>query len=155
MVEAEFPKLLQEFQKAAVDLNLKSNGINVTLFQCELALVNANAGIEYWSRKELLSSEPDTDEGGKRFRETARLGFAKVDGEWHLAVQPVTKEWYEEDIGDQGWQIASTEKPMVLSQASRELRIAALEELPDFIAKLTAKARQAIKSIESAQKLIG
>ena len=155
MVEAEFPKLLHEFQKAAVDLNLKSNGINTTLFQCELALVNANAGIEYWSRKELLSSEPETDEDGKHFREADRLGFAKVDGEWHLAVQHVTKEWYTDDTGDQGWEIASTEMPVVLSQASRELRIAALEELPDLIAKLTAKALQAIKSIESAQKLLG
>jgi hypothetical protein len=158
MVETEFPKLLQEFQEAALDLNVKSNSINSTISFCEQRIVDANAGIEYWSNRELERGAPVTDEKGVESCRASRLGFAKVGGQWHLAVQSVFKQRCSEDIGggqyEEYWRIRETEEPTMLSQGSRDLRITALEELPDLIRQLTTKALQAIKTIERAQKLV-
>jgi len=158
MVEADFPKLLQEFQSVATDLNMKSNGINSTISICEQRIVNANAGIEYWLDRELMRDNPTADEKGALIYLAWRFGFAKVAGDWHLAVQQVTRQWYVEDLGggqrDEGWCIREASGPMARSQASRELRIAALERLPDLIQRLIAEARRAITTIERAQKLV-
>jgi hypothetical protein len=99
-----------------------------------------------------------TDEKGVESCRASRLGFAKVGGQWHLAVQSVIKQLHSEDTGggqyEEYWRIRESEEPTLVSQGSRDLRIAALEELPDLIRQLTAKALQAIKTIDRAQKLI-
>ncbi len=132
--------------------------INSTIMLCEQSLVNANAGIEHWLLSDLSRDMPTTDGKGDRSYRACRLGFAKVNGEWHLVVQRLTKEWYVEDLGggdhDEGWCVQNTEAPTLLSQASRDLRIAALEQLPELIQQLTTKARQGITTIERAQKLV-
>jgi len=88
---------------------------------CEQSLVNANAGIEHWLLSDLSRDMPTTDGKGDRSYRACRLGFAKVNGEWHLVVQRLTKEWYVEDLGggdhDEGWCVQNTEAPTLLSQA--------------------------------------
>ena len=78
---------LRRFTDAANRLNTESDSVNETLAGIEAQLVDANVGLEVWLRQPLTSTDPTGDAYDRSWTAT-RLGFAKIGGEWCLAVKP-------------------------------------------------------------------
>jgi len=154
--------VLSKFKQKAVALNAASDSINDTIAAIERQLVEANAGLEVWLTD--AGALDETEE--EQFTETESvqwtktfLGFAKlgpgVEG-WHLAVRPHTF------VGEISYDGSTPSEPedtggghaTPLSQASRQIRIKALELLPTLIERLGKAADEALKTIEDAKRLI-
>lgn len=115
----------QELTAAAVDLNRVSDELAKSIGELDTALKALNLGIERW----VTISESANADGSVSWRD--ELGFAKVSGKWGLALRTVQIkiEVFEDDATY--W---------LFNEASRDLRIEAVELIPVLLAELTELA---------------
>jgi hypothetical protein len=164
MTEVELSTLLSDLKESGKQLNQASDSINSTISSIEQQIVEANVGLECWlPDRPLETSESKSvlwnahGDFGQTWTQTI-LGFAKVGQTWRIAIRDITfvaEVVAESDEGDEtGEPQASYGPPSALWQASRQLRIRALEEMPALIKNLGDAAKKAIKSIEDAKLLV-
>ena len=138
------PNELQELETISRTLNAESNELNTIISAFNAKLATLNVGLEEW-----LS--PDEDHN--------QIGYAKVNDQWQLAVRYceeidwVLKPHWSEDAGYEP-KPGTRYDVTPLLQASRELRVRALEYMDALIGNLTQNARGRLKSIKSAKKLV-
>lgn len=115
---------LSKIKHRAASLNHKTDQLNATIERIEKEL--QGAGVEFW-----WSDGPQFDvrefEGGEE-RLYAVLGYAKVNTEWHIAVED-----QREAFGESGWAHVGSEDPVPLVRASRSIRLAVAPELEAFL----------------------
>lgn len=156
MVSKDVSSLLRNFQSAATRLNAESDSVNETITSIEQRLVDANVGVEVWLQHALLP----TDSEEVAYRETSRtiqwLGFAKLDGKWCIAVKSmrILDGFFEGDTSSPFRNILAAGDPVRLLSSSRQLRIAALQLLPDLIELLTEEAERCRRAISEASQLL-
>ena len=79
------------------------------------------------------------------------LGFAKIYGDWCLAVKTVryVSAYYEEDPDQTFTTQHLLDEPVPLKRASRDVRLAALKKMPEFLAYLAKTVEKTVKELES------
>jgi hypothetical protein len=151
----DLAQLFARFEERASHLNTVSNSLSATINAAEDRLRESNLGLEIWLVRALAGQSVEGPAG----TETSlvhRLGWAKIDGEWGLAVKTVRIErgFFEGDTSAPYMNEDWAGEPTSLSQASRALRIAALDQLPELIERMTEEAEDCISTIEGAERLV-
>lgn len=169
---------LDDLAELGKRLNEESNQINGILSKFEQSLAEMNLGVEAWVRPYsfILPGWNHSSESKSRW---SALGIYSIErpteGEEFLSCQvlgygvmsnPATKgpkfgllvrtEHYhkETEDGEACWAWKHSDDPVPLLQASRELRIAALENLEYLVDALEIEARQLLSSIEKGRKTV-
>src|SRR5262245_23899062 len=144
MNDTQVSRLFAELSQAADTLNTESNHINQLIQRFEERLRQTNVGLEVWcgafltsSPVDIVSPDGETSEPGC---EETHLGWAKGFKGWELMVSV-----WEFQQQDGEWEHTRTHSVEPLRQASRDLRIKALEHFPDLLERLTSEAEKAIR----------
>jgi hypothetical protein len=124
-ISANINSSFQELTAAAVDLNQASDELAKSVSELDAALKALNLGIECWV--EVGSSSA----AGGSVSWTDELGFAKVSGKWGLALRTLHVREGNSDDEAAYW---------LFNEASRDMRIEAVEFLPALLRALTESA---------------
>jgi hypothetical protein len=131
-----------ELSDLSRQLNSASNTINTTIEGINKRLRSLNLGIETWLDEPLvkpLPGNPTHDAIGPY------LGFCDVEEQWQLAVRGSATGAYVT-----GWTGDLPRTP--LTKASREVRIAAIEQVPWLFSRLNDEARRVLKAVHEARR---
>jgi hypothetical protein len=144
---------LSALESQAGRLNELSDEINKKLAAIQSRIVAMNIGMEFWydvpiwRRNAVVTSIGD----GKSTEIVDLLGLTKQGGQWCLAVKAVKVEkgFYEgnRDCPYENRYFAGEFDTPIL-ESSRELRIAALGIMKDFISELALRVKAANEVIE-------
>jgi hypothetical protein len=131
-------ELLERGQKAAQRLAPATDKLTETIAQIERALTEQRFGSS--ASIELSSdTEYDDDTGYPIYMEFAALAFRKEGKTWRLMI----------DSGIAGEPDTWTSSPLI--NASRELRMLAVDRLPGLVAALVDDAEKRITEVEAKQ----
>jgi hypothetical protein len=127
---------LKQLSSSAQSLNRVSDELSAYLKQIETSLASYRLGIHAWVD---LSKKPIYEDGGA-YIDTAigRLGYDKLKGKWALLVA----SWIEGAPDE-------THNVQLLRDAPREIRIEAVDKLPNLLEELS---RQAAKTTDKAER---
>ncbi len=158
MTDHDLSVLLSDLEDSAKKLNAESDSVVAILESVESRLVGMNIGLETWLEERAIESHTDTDyddsrddDVGRQIARRTEVGFAKVAGEWCLAIRGERGD-FDAHLGGFEW---SHEKlPTRLRDASRQLRIAALPAIPNLLKAVSEKAKLALANIAEAKKLV-
>jgi len=128
MTDAEFSRQLSELSAMATELNRESNSTNELLSRFEEQISTLNVGIEA----------------------SQNMGVGVVA--WLKLTRTSTKPGASPYAKEEYWGLAIDGRPAL--EASRDLRIAALENLPYLITTLTTESRNRLDVIKRAKKLV-
>jgi len=125
-------KLVSSFKSLssrAVEINAATKQLSSTVKTLEEALARLNLGITAWVQFGSGVSVVSGDEWAYE------LGHAKINGKWGLAIRHVCRQssFPETDEEILEWAFAD---------ASRELRISAIDHVPELIDKLSKDAEE-------------
>ena len=151
------PKLttaMGRLTKAAAQLNKESDALNATLRSVETQIVESQVGLEVWMEK-CLSSQEEERRGGENGWTSQFLGFARVDDDWCLAIKTRRYEtgFFQGDTSAPYQDQSAVGKPVRLDQSARQLRIAALTQLPDLLEAIAEEAAASAEIINEAKAL--
>lgn len=123
----------------AADLNQASDDLTQIVTTLDSALQRLNVGIVAWV--EVVRYQ---DEKQYHLYESEQLGYAKVNGNWGLAIRKLAGDESspEDDEVREIW---------LFNDAPRGMRLKAVEKLPEVIDQL---ARSAMKTAESLKKKV-
>lgn len=123
-----------QLSAAASDLNTISDELGQCVSEIDAALKKLNVGITAWVD---ISSNEDDDL--QYYRE--RIGYAKVEGKWGIALCTVSgsHDCPDEDRVDI-W---------LFNEAPRQLRLEAINKLPNLLQKLSEEAAKTTAEIMS------
>jgi hypothetical protein len=145
--------LLAELTKNAAEFNQATDSINSLIERFEDTLRNLHLGIETWNcGPPLYSGTCEVAHGEGEMGAghiITRLGYTKRAGGWGLALRRVIYRIDEENHME-----LLQESEFPLSDASRELRIAALEQFPQLLRDLNDKVKDVIKKIQAAREFV-
>lgn len=130
------PMDFSRLQDLSNSLNTKSDELNGSFKLFESKLASFRLGVTAWVEPPL---EKWTYEHG--VEETTKLGYSKATGSWCLTLR--RDHTYEEDYGY-----------TALSQAPRDLRIKAAEQLPKLLKEIEKVATEAVKEVDEAGKFM-
>jgi hypothetical protein len=148
--EVDLSAVLSSIDSSSKHLNTVSNNANALLRNIEKRLSAANIGLEVWWDKKPLEHIGSTDLGRDEIS-CARiqiLGFARVDGEWCLAVRTMRYAWFIVQ-GDEEMREAVDVGPTALLRAPRNIRLAAMRLMPDFLNYLAKEIAATAASLET------
>jgi len=131
-VESSFRQL----SAVASDLNLVSDELGKSIAELDSALRKLNLGLTVWV---VISSDDDLPEG-QTYR-SEDLGYAKVNGQWGVALRTV--------LGHYSFPDEETVQPWLFNDAPRSLRLSAIGKIPELLEKLSAEATEATTKIRS------
>lgn len=115
-----------DLKDIASRLNEESDSLTADIQDIQGKLNRLNLGLDVWCERPILIE--------------FRLGYCKTHEGWGLAVKKVQVRV------DSGQEFGMT-RPEPLLRASRQLRIAAVEELPNLIEVLEERAKFTLKAI--------
>lgn len=157
MSDSDTYAILPSLRSHADRLNSLSDKANSVLADIEKRLVELNIGLEVWGP--VLDREP-TDVPLKPDEHMAEvvqlLGFAKIEGRWRLAVKSVQYVhglFQGDDNAPYANPSAGSWKPLL--DCPRDLRIAALRTLPEFLATVDQHVASAVETVEAAVNQYG
>jgi hypothetical protein len=154
---------LKDLSTLSEHLNTVTDELNTALKDVETRLNKLSLGVEAWVTKKPLQEEcheSGTNTHGEptRGRTATELGYAKLSDGWALAVRNV---WYGqllEPTGTGSWEWYDTGEQSVygakpLLRASRSLRAAAVDRIPDLIDALHQAGTKMAEAVEKARKI--
>ena len=164
MTEKEISRLFDELSEAAQTLNDESDTVTTLIHQFETRLNGLRIGVEAWvtmseARKAVRrpnSDADDLDDDGNPRTYSAeesvdvQLGFGRYFNDWRLLVR--TAEWEKIDGGD--WEEVTVERPTPLLEASRQIRIDALEAFPELLRELKKMVVALAAKVEAAKAIV-
>jgi hypothetical protein len=142
-------KTMRELADLSLRLNSESNSINATIVALNKKLQTLNIGLEVWLEDSLIQALPGDE---RRDGIGPYLGYCSVEDEWQLAVRarPTPHAW--EPVGSGvGWVGDLPRSP--LTKATREIRLAALPQLPFLVSKINQEAQRVLRAIQDARAL--
>ncbi|MEO5955831.1 MAG: hypothetical protein ABIR36_09115 [Nitrospiraceae bacterium] len=132
------PMDFSRLQNLSESLNKESDGLNEAIKAFEAKLASFRLGVTAWVRPP-LEKEVDEKHG---VESTTSLGYSKATGNWCLTVA------YENDIDPESAQFSP------LGQASRDIRMKAVRQLPKLLKAIESAADEAVKEVEEARKIM-
>lgn len=152
---------LQDLANLSKALNQQSNQVNQILQDLEKKLQGMNLGVEAWAEDDPLEESPytfipqDSDREYK-YLKSAILGFSRHGGDEFVLTVKICR--YQHDglnaYGQDNWKEIDTETVRPLLQASRELRVKALDKIESLLDVLTREAQSVIAAIEKGRKTV-
>ena len=156
MTEVNLETVFPALENQATRLNEASDHANRVLADVEQRLVNLNIGLEVWCHKLLDSTDSEGDIGPHETssRVVQVIGLARVDGKWCLAVKPMrlVSGFFQGDMNCPFENQYADGPSTPLLKQSRELRIAALRVMPEFLVQLDDHIDSTIRELEEATK---
>lgn len=144
---------LKQLASLSKSLNEASDHLNRQIAEIESALNAYKLGISAWV--ELKREQEQTPGGDGKFYQLTHVeefGYGKHNGKWGL----LHSSYYEEflDPGD-----AESVKTTFLRDASREIRLAAVEKIPELLSALSGEAAKitdaVLKKTAAAKEIAG
>ncbi|HXQ22300.1 MAG TPA: hypothetical protein VN812_11550 [Candidatus Acidoferrales bacterium] len=140
---------LSELQPIAAELNKASDAFTVELKTLEADLSTLNIGIEvelpepFYVEHAQHEYDQHSEEISRSFVPEYRLVYGKIVNHWRIAVRCLEREsvWNGKDRYVQTW-----DRPLV--DASRELRIAAVEHIGTLIDAIAVAAKEKLATVK-------
>ncbi|SRR6266568_3912151 len=154
---------LKDLSVLSQHLNTVTDELNTALKDIESRLNALSLGVEAWVVKRPLNEEfheSGRDETGEpvRGRTAIELGYARLSDGWALVIRSV---WYGQELvqtsnshwewSDTGQQSPYDSKPLL--RASRTLRAAAVDRIPDLVDALHEAGSKMADAVEKARKI--
>jgi hypothetical protein len=127
-----------ELTKAAEILNNTTDAFGEAVSQIDEALKKLNLGITVWV---IVDEEPRLP-GDLTYR-VEEIGYSKVGGKWGIALRTRTGD---ETFGDDEREAVEA---WLFNEASRTLRMKAIEKLPELVGTLSLEAAKMTKQLQS------
>lgn len=128
-----------ELSAAAAYLNKATDQLKETIEGLDASVGALNIGLVVWV---IVEHHIDPDDDARY--EAEQIGYAKVNGSWRIAVRRVVAD--ERDCGP-----PEVREIWPFNDAPRDLRLRAVEKLPNLIEELAKKAIQTAEAVN--QKL--
>jgi hypothetical protein len=156
--DVDLSEILSSVDGAAKRLNKISNNANEVITSVENRLLRANIGMEIWWDTSIMWADCSNELG--RYEQSTwagrLLGFAKINGEWCLGVKTVrwVKGYHEGDPDSEYTTEHLLDEPTQLRRASRDVRLAALKKMPEFLAFLAKAVEDAVAEMETTTEAL-
>jgi hypothetical protein len=116
-------------------LNETSDSINKSVAQVEKRLAKLRLGVPTWIKIQ-------DNNGPNEPPDVTYFGYSKDDGNWHLGF---SREY---------WDGPEHNEYIPFAQASRELRLKGLKELPQLLKQMEKDALKAIEEVDNVRKFV-
>lgn len=131
----------QVLSKTASSLNAASDELTSSVSVLSESLKKLNVGLTVW----VMFRSRDFEEEPDRY-DIDQIGYTKVNGVWGIAIQSV--------FGDERRDEESVAGLWLFNDAPREMRLAAVDKLPELIEELAKAAFNTTKRVqEKAQQV--
>jgi prefoldin subunit 5 len=140
--DSKIAKIQAHFQTlstVAPTLNSASDELNRCVASLDESLKKLNAGLTVWVSFRSRGVEEDEYDDDQ-------IGYAKVDGKWGIAIRHIWGNYATEKFGDEG--------PWFFNDASRDLRLLAVDQLPELIEALGEEASKVTKRVQEKTKQV-
>lgn len=142
--ESEVEKIQKHFQalvSIAPSLNTVSDELTQAVAILDEALKKLNIGLSAWV---MFCSRGNDDYS--EYYDVDQIGYCKVNGNWGIAIQHL---W-----GDEVRDHHNSEGPWLFKDASREMRVQAVDKIPELIEELSKVAAKTQKKIQEKTKQV-
>jgi hypothetical protein len=142
--ESQVEKIQKHFQVLSgisSSLNTASDELTQAVGLLDEALKKLNIGLSVW----VISRSRGNDDYPEYY-DLDQIGYCKVNGSWGIAIQHI---W-----GDETRDHHNSEGPWLFNDASREMRIQAVDKLPELIEELSRVAIETQKKIQEKTKQV-
>jgi hypothetical protein len=133
-------------------LNQESDTLNDTITSINVKLAKLSIGVEAWvgsiEEGDPFYKENDEDQSWPLHTETW-LGYYRFERGWELAVKTVTRQQTE---AYQQQETVEATDPLPLLNASRDIRVNAMDLIPQLLHAIKTNAERLLRSIELAKK---
>jgi hypothetical protein len=126
-----------ELTKAAEVLNGVSDAFGKAVSDIDEALKKLNLGITAWV---IVDEDPATPDDPAYLIE--EIGYSKILGKWGIAIRARTGLYVEGNDDE-------TSETWLFNEASRTLRMKAIEKLPELVNRLALEAAKMTKELQS------
>jgi hypothetical protein len=143
-VDPKITKALAHFENlstVASTLNAASDELTKVVAALDEALKKLNIGLTVWMS---FRYRGDPDSTGEY--DTDQIGYAKVQSSWGLALRRI---W-----GNESFDAHNEDGPWHFSDAPREMRIAAVDRIPEFIEALSKEASDTTRRVQEKTKQV-
>jgi len=140
LTDSKITKIQTSFQalsQVAPALNAASDNLTKTVAILDEALKKLNVGLTVWVTFRMHGVEDweyDNDQ----------IGYAKLEGKWGIALRRIWGDTNGENCGGDG--------PWLFNDAPRELRLQAVDKIPELIEALNKAASDATEKIQAKTK---
>jgi prefoldin subunit 5 len=142
--ESQVEKIQKHFQTLsdiASSLNAASDELTQAVGVLDEALKKLNIGLSVW-----VIFRSRSEEDSPEIYDLDQIGYCKVNGTWGIAIQRI---WGDESIDRH-----DSEGPWLFRDASREMRVQAVDKIPELIEALGKQASETKKAIEEKTKQV-
>jgi hypothetical protein len=142
--ESQVERIQKHFQVLSgisSSLNTASDELTQAVGLLDEALKKLNIGLSVW----VISRSRGNDDYPEYY-DLDQIGYCKVNGSWGIAIQHI---W-----GDEARDHHNSEGPWLFNDASREMRIQAVDKLPELIEELSKAAIETQKKIQEKTKQV-
>jgi hypothetical protein len=142
--ESQVEKIQKHFQALtgiSSSLNTASDELTQAVGLLDEALKKLNIGLSVWV---IFRDRTDDNSGG--LYDVDEIGYSKINGTWGITIQHV---W-----GDASIDRHHSEGPWLFHDASREMRIQAVDKLPELVEELSKVAIDTHKKIQEKTKQV-
>jgi hypothetical protein len=146
------PNLLAKLLENAKQLNKASDEVNLELKKLEDTLNRANIGLTFWFETHPLNESDTTGNLSSSEYLSDVLGYTRIGGNWCLAVKRLRQVsgYFEGDPSCPFTNVFVIAEPEPLLKASRELRLKALQVVPEFLTALNEYVESNVGAIRAA-----
>jgi hypothetical protein len=142
---------IAELAALSQELNQESDTLNETIALVNSKLLRMALGVEAWVGSIAEGDpwyKPDDEDSKWPLHEETWLGYYRFERGWELAVKTVTRQQtsYQEE------ETVEASKPLPLLNASRDIRVQAMELVPSLLGAIKREAEKLIASIKNAKK---
>jgi prefoldin subunit 5 len=124
----------KELVASAAVLNTTSDELSMFIASIDKSIQALNLGIEAWVDVESGWSDDRTGEF-----ETHYLGYDKIKGTWGIALRVSRGSEHDPEVGNNEY--------WLFNEGPRELRVDAIDKLPELLQRLKKKAESTSKKI--------
>jgi len=142
--DSEVEKIQKHFQMLsglAPSLNSASDEMTQAVGVLNDALKKLNIGLSAW-----VTFRSRGDDDYPQFYDLDQIGYCKLNGTWGIAIQRIWGDESPENPKE------SVDGPWLFNDAPRELRIHAVDKIPELIGELSKVAAQTQRKIEEKTK---
>jgi hypothetical protein len=137
-IEASF----QSLASLSNSLNAASSELTRYIGVLDEALKKLNIGLTVW-----VTFQDKSDEDKEHQFSLDQIGYAKVNGKWGIALRNKSGDEREKSFFVQG--------PWLFNDATRRLRLASVEKIPQVIEQLNKAAATAVKQAQAKAASVG
>jgi len=138
---AAIQKHFQVLSGVASSLNTASDELTRAVAALDEALKKLNVGLTVW-----VTFASITDEDYPEIYDSQQIGYCKVNGTWGIALRHVSGDAERGEQDEDG--------PWLFSDASREMRIQAVDKIAELIEALSKEASETTKMVQEKTKQV-